>query len=175
MSTEIKTKGHFRSHLGFYSMLIIALTALGYVWFSGASENEKLRESHEVELAAVKVKADSLLQIKLGLCQALTTKVLASAMSDMTNEERNKYFDQLIKYKGINEISFEDTNKTISSSTNQNYISKSLIAVLGVQMNYQNTDTQTFFQKDKTIICHPVITEGKIEGTLITVYPKTSI
>ena len=171
----IKQKSHFRNHWGFYTMLMLALAALVYVWFNGQAAQYKMSESHKVKLRALQSKTDSLLQVSINQSRVLTAKTLGQAISDMSTDEKGQYFEQLIKYKGISEVLFENDAKIILASSNNQYLNYSVINALDVKINYQNMDTQSFYKKGRNIISHPVIREGKIDGTLVIVFPSVSV
>lgn len=175
MDNTPKPKGHFRTNWNFYMLLTFSIFAISYMWYSQSTKIYNLEKSHELEMTALKVKADSLLQNQAELNQSLFTKTLAQAIRPMDTAQKTQYFDQLIKYKGIDEIAFEQSDKTINASTNTTYIQRSINESLDIQINYQNTGTQSFFKLDKNIICHPVIIKGKIEGIVVTVFPITTI
>jgi len=171
----LNEKGHFRKHWGFYSLLTLAFAAIGYVWINGKTVQQEMSKAHKAEFRALQSKTDSLLQVPINQSRVLMAKTLGEAISNMSSEEKNQYFDQLIKYKGVIEILFENYDKVILASSNKQYLNYSVINTLDIKINYQNTDTQSFYKKGRNIIAHPVIRDGKIDGTLVIVFPSVSV
>ena len=171
----IKEKSHLRNHWGFYMLLGLSLAAIGYVWFSAQYSRHKMVADHKVELRALQSKTDSLLQVSINQSRVLTAKTMGQAVSNMSSEEKSQYFDQMIKYKGISEVLFENDSKVIQASSNAKYLKYSVVNALDIKINYQNTDTQSFYKKSLNIIAHPVIRDGKIDGTLVLVFPSISV
>lgn len=171
----IKEKGHFRSHWVFYSLLALALAAITYVWVDGRYDIRKMTQSHEQEIKSFQAKTDSLLQLSVGQSRILTAKTLGHAISNMNNDQKSQYFGQLITYKGISEIVFENDSKVILASTNAQYLNYSITNALKVKVNYQNTDTQSFYKKGLNLVSQPIIKEGKIDGTMVVVFPSVSV
>ncbi len=172
-NTPKKEAGHFRRNWFFYTLIVLALGAAAFFWFSKSMALAKQAKDFETEKAALIVDTEKVFAVNSEQHLVLTMKTFAWAVRSELNrgnqEQVDQYFQQLVKADKVEEITLVDREGTILLTTNKkNEGSKFVEEYADAVMQVEATTVMDF--ADKRIAAAPIMSLTSRTGTLVVRY-----
>lgn len=173
MSETQNQSGHFRRNWIIYTLLVLALGAVGYFWISKTSALKKQAKVFEEQKVAIIEQAEKSLQSTVQQHLEMMMKTFVWAVrGEMTRdnlEQVDQYFKQLVKTESIREITLVDKTGKILISTNKKNEGSTLPEEYAEQA-LRSEEVSIIDQTDKQIVSAPVMSLDSRLGTLVLTY-----